>query len=273
MKTFYLLLVSALLTACNAGSGEGLDDNGQPISSAPDVPAPPTTPETPEEPAGLQANLESIQNEVLTPICTQCHAGGNAPLGLRMDDLETSAANLINVDSATNSTFKRVLPGDAENSFFYLKIIGAAIAGNQMPLGQTPLDSQTQETIKQWIDSGAPLSSQQLTAAAKTVKASSSSAEISLTFSQPMDSATLQNSSFSLVDALSKNAILAETSINWLTPQVMTLSFTADNLSLQQPILIINQPSLSTVTSLIGHQLDGDRDGIEGGEFHHEITF
>lgn len=273
MKTFYLLLVSALLTACNAGSGEGLDDNGQPISSAPDVPEPPTNPEPPAEPEPLQANLESIQNEVLTPICTQCHAGGNAPLGLRMDDLETSAANLINVDSATNATFKRVLPGDAENSFFYLKIIGAAIAGNQMPLGQAPLDTQTQETIKQWIDNGAPLSAQQLTAAAKTIKSDDQSAAISIKFSQAIAAQSFPSDGIMVINGIDQSYIPSSMSVNWQNPQTMVVQISAQNFAQQQPTLIINKPSVSTVFSQTGNLLDGDNDGIEGGEFQHEIIF
>ena len=58
MKTFYLLLISALLSACNAGSGEGLDDNGQPIGQGPQQPVQPTPPDSP---VTLQANLTSIQ--------------------------------------------------------------------------------------------------------------------------------------------------------------------------------------------------------------------
>jgi len=91
----------------------------------------------------IETNLAFIQEKVLTPICAQCHFGNNAPLGLRMDNLDTLIVNLFDVDSATNPTFKRVQPGDTDNSFFYLKIIGAAIAGNQMPLGQSPLDTDT----------------------------------------------------------------------------------------------------------------------------------
>ena len=58
-----------LLAAC-AGNGEGLDANGRPISS---------------EPQPLLPELQSIQDQVFTPICTTCHAGAAAPLGFRLD--------------------------------------------------------------------------------------------------------------------------------------------------------------------------------------------
>ena len=269
MKTFYLLLISALLSACNAGSGEGLDDNGQPIGQGPQQPVQPTPPDSPDT---LQANFTSIQDAVLTPICAQCHFGNNAPLGLRMDSLEASEENLINVDSATNPTFKRVLPGDADNSFFYLKIIGASIAGNQMPLGQAPLDQQTQETIKTWIDSGAPRSAQQLTAAAKTLNATTNALDVSIQFSQQIQMNQIQPQSMRVVNALTNQDIYPDTQITWLNDSTMILQLTANNITQYRPTLILNQPSISTIVSENGSIFDGDRDGIEGGEFRHEIS-
>ena len=65
-----VLAVATLLYAC-AGDGEGLDENGRPVGEA-DGP--------------LVAELASIQRHVFTPLCTGCHAGGAAPLGLRLDD-------------------------------------------------------------------------------------------------------------------------------------------------------------------------------------------
>ena len=62
-------LMLPLLAAC-AGNGEGLDANGRPISS---------------EPQPLLPELQSIQDQVFTPICTTCHAGAAAPLGFRLD--------------------------------------------------------------------------------------------------------------------------------------------------------------------------------------------
>jgi hypothetical protein len=64
---------AALLAACGGGSGEGLDSSGRPL--------------VPGGAAGgaLVASFASIQERVLTPLCTVCHAGSAAPVGLRLD--------------------------------------------------------------------------------------------------------------------------------------------------------------------------------------------
>jgi hypothetical protein len=222
----------------------------------------------------IQPNLASIQEKVLTPICAQCHFGNNAPLGLRMDNLDTSIVYLIDVDSATNPTFKRVHPGDTDNSFFYLKIIGAEIAGNQMPLGQSPLDTDTQTVIKQWIDSGAPLTAQQLTAAAKIKTIAAQQAQLNITFSQPMLTHTIQSSGVVICrinGAQPEPTHQTKLSMDWPNSQTLSMSFTDIPADTQVLEFMINSPSLSTALSQSGNQLDGDMDGIEGGEFHYEI--
>lgn len=265
MKTCYMLIACVLLGACNAGSGEGLNESGQPIS---------TVPEQPQEPGEVQPNLASIQDKILTPICSQCHFGNNAPLGLRMDDIDTSIANLIDVDAVTNPTFKRVLPGDAENSFLYLKITGAAIAGNQMPFGQIPLDASVQGVIKQWIDSGAPLSAEQLTVAAKVKTITTQQAQLSLTFSQPMLTHTIQPVGVMIrrINAgQSQSVQQSKVSLDWANSQTLNMGFTHIPADTQVLGFTINRPSISTVLSQSGNQLDGDMDGTEGGEFYYEI--
>lgn len=271
MKSCYMLIACTLLSACNAGSGEGLNETGQPISDQPDQPQ---EPEIPVKPDGIQANLASIQENVLTPICAQCHFGNNAPLGLRMDSIDASIANLIDVDSATNATFKRVLPGDAENSFLYLKITGAAIAGNQMPLGQSPLEANTQNVIKQWIDSGAPLTAQQLTAAAQITRIAPQEAQLTITFSQPMLTQTIQEPAVVIRRSEGEQARpIQQTkfSMHWPSNQTLSMQFTDIPAATQRLEFTLNRPSISTVLSQSGNQLDGDMDGIEGGEFHYEI--
>ena len=56
-----------------AGNGQGLDQNGQPISAG----GSPTGP--------ITADLQSIQDNVFTPICSKCHIGASAPEGLQLD--------------------------------------------------------------------------------------------------------------------------------------------------------------------------------------------
>jgi hypothetical protein len=136
----------ALLAAC-AGNGEGLDANGQPIVPGGSVSLP------------LSADFESIQENIFTPICTVCHAGGSAPEGLRLD-----AANsynlLVGVPSTEVPSIMRVKPGDPANSYIIQKLQGIAAVGKQMPDGcptsQPCLTDAQIGFIQQWITNGAP---------------------------------------------------------------------------------------------------------------------
>jgi hypothetical protein len=142
--TVLLWLVVAAAAGC-AGNGEGLDENGQPIGSAPpNVPPPSLTPD-----------FASIQANVFTPICTQCHIGASAPLGLQLDETH-SYALLVGIPSAEQPGVLRVSPGNPDNSYIVRKLQGTqGISGGQMPLGQSPLPQSTIDAIRQWITDGA----------------------------------------------------------------------------------------------------------------------
>lgn len=272
MKRFIPILVACsmgtFLHGCNAGDGTGLNDDGQPVDLS--LPDPPSQPEPPDEDS-LQANLASIQEKVLVPRCTQCHAGGNAPLGLAMDDLATSQSNLINVDSATNSSFKRVLPGDAENSFLYLKISGAPIAGNQMPLGEAPLDQETQNTIKDWINNGAPIDSSQVTVVANTMSVTADTVSVALAFSNEMSSDTLSANDVQVFSTTNNELISATTNIQWSDEKTLNINISGLDPALTGIALVLNEPLTSTIIDKHGFVLDGDMDGNEGGVFTYEI--
>jgi hypothetical protein len=133
-------LAAAGLGAC-AGSGEGLDQNGRPLGS---------------EAAGgpLTATFESIQDNVFTPICSVCHAGGAAPEGMRLD-AGNSFAMIVDVPSVEVPSLYRIKPGDPDNSYLVQKIEGHAAVGAQMPFGGPPLPAATIATIRQWVSDGA----------------------------------------------------------------------------------------------------------------------
>jgi hypothetical protein len=143
----------ACLTGC-AGSGEGLDQNGRPEGEAP----PP-----------LVAEFQSIQDNVFTPICTTCHAGGGAPLGLRLDE-GASYAMLVNEPSVEEPGLMRVDPGNPDGSYLIQKLEGSAGVGDQMPLGGPPLPADTIAVIRQWIAEGAQPPSAEATAAPAVVQ-------------------------------------------------------------------------------------------------------
>ena len=132
-----------LFTACG-GSGEGLDENGQPAGEDPPPP--------------LEATLSSIQVNVFETSCgvSGCHVQGTAAFGLRLDTLEMSMANLINVASGQSPSVLRVEPFDPDNSYLIQKLEGTGLA-SQMPLGRTALDPSVIAVIRQWIADGALL--------------------------------------------------------------------------------------------------------------------
>jgi hypothetical protein len=98
----------------------------------------------------VTADLQSIEDNVFTPICSKCHIGASAPEGLQLD--AAHAYNLlVGVPSAEEPSLLRVNPGNPDASYMVLKIEGATgIEGGQMPLGETPLPQATINAIRQW---------------------------------------------------------------------------------------------------------------------------
>ncbi len=138
---------SALLLGCAAGcagNGQGLDQNGQPISDGGGG----TT--------AITADFQSIQDNVFTPICSKCHIGASAPEGLQLD-AGHSYNLLVGVASVEQPGLQRVFPGNPDSSYMVHKIEGLpGITGGQMPLGETPLPQTTIDAMRQWITNGAP---------------------------------------------------------------------------------------------------------------------
>ncbi len=130
---------AAILSGCT-GSGEGLDNSGRPLGEAAQLP--------------LSAEFDSIQAHIFTPICSVCHAGGNAPEGLRLD-----AANsynlLVGVASTQQPSTLRVRPGNPDSSYIIQKLEGTAAFGERMPFGGPYLPASTIAVVRQWITEGA----------------------------------------------------------------------------------------------------------------------
>lgn len=84
-----------------------------------------------------------------------CHSGAFPAAGLDLS-AGSAYANLVNVDSSQLPARKRVLPGDAGNSYLYQKLLNApGIVGSPMPLGAFPLPAAELDRIERWIDQGA----------------------------------------------------------------------------------------------------------------------
>ena len=132
---------AAARAGCGGGSGEGLDANGRPTSGSGGS-------------SPLTATFESIQQNVFTPVCTGCHAGAAAPVGLRLDEA-SSYALLVGVASGEVSSLQRVAPGQPDTCYLIQKLEGRAAVGARMPLGGPVLDDATIAVIRQWIAAGA----------------------------------------------------------------------------------------------------------------------
>jgi methionine-rich copper-binding protein CopC len=132
---------AAWLGGC-AGNGAGLDANGQPLVPGAQGNGP------------LTADFASIQAQVFTPICTTCHAGADAPHGLRLDAAD-SYNLLVGVPSAEVPGLLRVKPGDPDASYLIQKLEGIAAVGARMPFGGPYLPESTIAVIRQWITDGA----------------------------------------------------------------------------------------------------------------------
>ncbi len=134
------VITSLLLAACSGGGGNGGGGGGGGGGDPP-----------------IEATLASIQDNVFTPICTNCHAGAAAPNGLRLEE-GMSHAMLVNVPSVEVPALLRVEPGNPDDSYLVQKIEGTAAVGGRMPLGGAPLSQDTIAAIRQWITDGAAAS-------------------------------------------------------------------------------------------------------------------
>jgi hypothetical protein len=139
-----------VLGACGAGTGDGLDPNGRPIT-------PGAGGGSGFAPPGLAPTLDSIQTNVFSVNCTVpgCHGGGTVQFGLRLDP-GFSYGNLVNVASPRDANLVRVIPGNPDASFIVQKLEGTQTLGDRMPDFGPYLPQSTIDVIRQWIANGAP---------------------------------------------------------------------------------------------------------------------
>ena len=121
--------------------------------------------------ATTHSDLPWIQANIFTPSCSRfsaCHQGrATMAGGLSLED-GMSWSNLVNVDSklygpngtAMQGTWKRVVPGDPDNS--YLMVILGQKPGpidpmtGTMPYNSPLLCQEMRDAIERWIQNGAP---------------------------------------------------------------------------------------------------------------------
>lgn len=270
-----VLTITAAMIGCG-GSGEGLDQTGRPVNENPPVD------NTPD------ANFAFLQNSVLTPVCTVCHLGGAAPVGLRLDSANAYDM-LVNVESVQVPGVLRVAPGDPDNSYLIQKLEGTAAVGGQMPLGGPPLDGPTIDLFRQWIADGAlpidtsvPSTTPPIVITNSPVSnavLSSPPSALSAEFSQPMDASLAGPLTFLLRGSGGDGSFDDGNEIA-ISPSSITLTGgTTINMDVSAATFAddvyearLVGTGATALADLSGSILDGDSDGVSGGDYAWQFT-
>ena len=101
------------------------------------------------------ANIETIQATIFNTGCavSNCHLGQGAQQGMDLSEGQAEA-NLIGVDSRQLPAFKRVDPGNPDDSYLVMKLEGdPRIVGQRMPAGRAALPDEQIDLVREWIAS------------------------------------------------------------------------------------------------------------------------
>lgn len=158
------LASASLLIGCGAGSGQGLDESGNLLINSTGT-GDTTGDTTGGDTGGVlsgnpNATLAWVQNNVFGGVCSQCHTGAGAPLGVNWSSESDSCANVGNPSGEINSLME-VDSGRPDQSYLMWKLQGAgpngeAIVGAPMPLNNPPLSADAIQNIRDWISDGTP---------------------------------------------------------------------------------------------------------------------
>lgn len=137
-----VLTMIGLLSACSAGTGDGLDQNGNPSGN--------------NETIALADNFKSIQANIFTPSCavSGCHSGTAPQVGMSLE-ADKSFTAIVNQPSSEVPSLQRIAPGNPDDSYLLRKVTGIASVGVQMPRNAAALSSAKIEALRSWIDNGA----------------------------------------------------------------------------------------------------------------------
>ena len=267
-RAAFMIAASIAVGGC-AGNGDGLDETGRPIDTGP-LPLAPT--------------FASIQQNVFTPICTTCHAGASAPLGLRLDEASSYAA-IVNAASVEVPALRRIRPGDPDASYLIQKIEGRAAVGGRMPLGQPALPQATIDVMRQWVADGAqrPVVTSSIAKPATLFAVSplpdeivtEGPAEIVIASPNAVDTTFIQNGAFTVVRSGGDgtfddgNEVAVDTlqlSVRSAEPTVLVATNSAAWVPDSYRVTIAGNGSLAA-SDRDGRPIDGDADGQAGGDF------
>ena len=143
--------------ASNGGDDASDDDEGDAAATAPSN----GTDASGTDSGGV--TFTQVYTTVLMPNCAACHSSGQDGVNGGKLDLSTMTnaySNLVGVmamGSGCGSKMEtRVVKGSSATSLLYTKVAGTQDCGSRMPDGKSALSAANIETIKAWIDEGAP---------------------------------------------------------------------------------------------------------------------
>jgi len=106
------------------------------------------------------ATLAWLQSNVFGGVCSQCHTGAGAPLGVDWSSDSVTCAN-VGRSSGEIPTLMVINSGNPAASYVIWKVEGAgpngeAIVGSQMPLSNPSLTAETIQNMRDWIADDTP---------------------------------------------------------------------------------------------------------------------
>jgi len=263
-----ILICATLLIGCGSGSGSSPPPgNGTPPGNGNDNGG---------DPPPAAGTLAQLQADIFGPICAQCHIGGGAPEGLRLDTEQNSFDFLVDQPSSQQPDLLRVEPGNPDDSYLVRKVEGASgITGSQMPQGGPSLSSERMGQIRDWIANGAPREGTSdaptSVSLARLETGADDSRTFTLRFSRPVDTTNVDQALEVYGHHGNQRSLLW-----WDAYELETVGEQTVIVRMHQPDwpvdsveVVVNSPA----SSLLDHNrqpVDANRDGREGGSAHYE---
>ena len=282
-----------MLFALGACDVETFDDVASSIEpSATPPPSDPTPDPTPDPAPGPSPGpsplFSDIQTMIFTPNCASasCHSGVNPPAELSLD-AANSYADLVGIASSQEPGILRVAAGDANNSYLIQKMEGTAATGNVMP-PSGGLAQSTVDVVRQWIADGAadnrvsvtePVKLRSMSPAAGAVL-DSKPAAIVAGFDRELNAATVDAYTVTIEHAGDNRAAdndarqVALASVKLLDGNPMSVVIDLGNVELADGTYRVRMSGgpILAIEDLDGNVLDGDGDGIAGGDYVAEFV-
>jgi hypothetical protein len=269
----FVPLVCGALAAC--GSGDGFVGSGG--ASGP-----------------LAPNFDSIQANIFEPLCEHCHAGANAPAGLRLD-AANSYAMLVGVASTERPAIRRVAAADPNNSYLIQKLEGTAAIGERMPAGLPALPQADINIVRQWITDGAQPSSSasgpiRVTSLAPAPNSTvlAFPASITVGFNRELNAPSVTTATFLLRRAGADNVLgtaddvtitPASVTVPGANPRSAVMSLTGVPAVFDRYRVTLVGTGPAAILDLSGNALDGEPisplpsgDGVAGGDYTANFT-